>query len=57
MKVAIRSDEKTSITEFVVEELKRRGHEVELFCPLKDEPPSWVEVEEAAKIRLHHIHE
>ncbi|MFC2022028.1 RpiB/LacA/LacB family sugar-phosphate isomerase [Chloroflexota bacterium] len=44
MKIAIGSDEKTSLTNFVVEELKKRGHEVELFGPLKGESLSWVEV-------------
>lgn len=44
MKIAIGSDEKTSLTDFVVDEVKKRGHEVELFGPLKGNPLSWVDV-------------
>ena len=44
MRLAIGSDEKTPLTDFVVEESKKRGHEVELFGPLKDDSLSWVEV-------------
>ena len=40
------SDEKTPLTDFVVAELKKRGHEVELFGPLKGKSLSWVEVGE-----------
>ncbi len=46
MRIAIGSDEKTPLTDFVVEEVKKRGHEVKLFGPLKGEPLSWVEVGE-----------
>ena len=42
--IAIGSDEKTPVADFVVEEVKKRGHEVELFGLLKSEPLSWVEV-------------
>lgn len=41
MKIAVASDEKTHLTDFVVEELKARGHEVQLFGPLKDEALPW----------------
>jgi ribose 5-phosphate isomerase B len=34
MKIAIGSDERTHLTDVLVEELRRRGHEVLLFCPL-----------------------
>lgn len=44
MKIAIGSDEKTNLTNFVVEELLNLGHEVKLFGPLIGEPLSWVEV-------------
>ncbi len=44
MKIAIGSDEKTSLTDFVVDEVKKRGHEVELFGSLKGKPLSWVDV-------------
>lgn len=52
MKVAIGSDEKTSLTSFVVEELKKRGHEVEPFGTLKGEPLSWVEVGEEVALSV-----
>lgn len=47
MKIAVASDEKTPLTDFVVEELKRRGHEVSLFGPLRGEALPWTLVSEA----------
>jgi ribose 5-phosphate isomerase B len=44
MKIAIGSDERTHLTDFVVEEVRKRGHKVELFGPLRDESMNWVEV-------------
>jgi ribose 5-phosphate isomerase B len=45
MRVAVGSDEKTDLTDFVVEELKRRGHEVVLCGALKTgEEVPWPEV-------------
>jgi ribose 5-phosphate isomerase B len=41
MKIAVSSDEKTPLTEFVVAELQRLGHETILFGPLKDDPQPW----------------
>lgn len=42
MKIAIGSDEKRFITDYVLEELKKRGHEVELFGSLvTGQPTSW----------------
>jgi ribose 5-phosphate isomerase B len=41
MKIAVSSDEKTVLTDFVVENLKQRGHEVKLFGPLKGEDLPW----------------
>lgn len=46
MKIAIGSDEKTHLTDFVVTEVQKRGHDIELIGPLKEEPLSWVEVGE-----------
>jgi ribose 5-phosphate isomerase B len=37
MKIAIGSDEKTLLTDFVVEELKKKGHEVLFFGPLSSD--------------------
>lgn len=44
MKLAVGSDEKSHLTDAVVEELKKRGHDVELFGPLKGEKEYWPEV-------------
>ena len=44
MKIAIGSDEKTHTTDAVVEELKKRGMEVELHGPLKGESSQWADV-------------
>lgn len=41
MKIAVASDEKTQLTDFVVEQLRQRGHEVVLFGPLAGENLPW----------------
>jgi ribose 5-phosphate isomerase B len=41
LKIAVASDEKTALTDFVVEELKKRDHEVQLFGPLIGEALPW----------------
>jgi len=41
MKIAVSSDEKTALTDFVIEELKKRGHDVTLFGPLIDDALPW----------------
>jgi ribose 5-phosphate isomerase B len=41
MKIAVASDEKTYLTDFVVEYLKEKGHEVTLFGPLANEDLPW----------------
>jgi ribose 5-phosphate isomerase B len=41
MKIAVASDERTHLTDMVVEELKKRGHAVELFGPLVGEDTPW----------------
>lgn len=41
MKIAVASDERTHLTDFVIEELKKLGHEVTLFGPLKDDDIPW----------------
>ena len=46
MKIAVASDEKTFLTDFVISELKERGHEVVLFGPLKGEESPWTVVSE-----------
>ncbi len=56
MKIAIGSDEKTHLTDFVVEELKKRGHKIELFGPLKGETLSWAEVGEQVALSVSRGH-
>ncbi len=46
MKISIGSDEKTVLTDFIVEELKRRGHTITLSGPLKGEAMGWPDVGE-----------
>ena len=41
MKIAVASDEKTYLTDFVIEDLKQRGHEVVLYGPLADDALPW----------------
>jgi len=44
MKIAIGSDERTHLTDSVVTEVKKRGHEVVLFGPLTGREAYWPEV-------------
>lgn len=46
MKIAVGSDEKTNLTDFVVKELKERGIELELFGPLSNNKIEWTDVAE-----------
>jgi ribose 5-phosphate isomerase B len=46
MNIVVGSDERTHLTDAVVQELKRRGHEVELVGPLKGESIDWPRVAE-----------
>ena len=46
MKLSVGSDEKTGLTDFVVEELKRRGDTITLSGPLKGEAMGWPDVGE-----------
>jgi ribose 5-phosphate isomerase B len=41
MKIAVASDERTHLTDVVVEELKKQGHQVKLFGPLIGEDTPW----------------
>ncbi len=41
MRLAVGSDEQTHLTDAVVEELRKRGHQVELYGPLRGEKESW----------------
>ena len=44
MRIAVGSDERSHVTDAVVEELRRRGHEVETIGPLRGEPLQWADV-------------
>lgn len=44
MKIAVGSDEKTELTNFVVEYLKKKGHKVKLFGALVEPGALWSEV-------------
>ena len=46
MKLALGSDERTHVTDFVAEELRRRGHEVELVGPPAGEEVQWTDIAE-----------
>lgn len=52
MKIAVGSDMKTHLTEAVVEELKKRDHDIEVFGALVKTPALWsqVAVEVAEKV-------
>jgi len=52
LKLAVGSDEKTVLTDFVVEELKRRGHAVTLSSPLKGEAVGWPDVGEEVGLEV-----
>ncbi len=44
MRIALGSDERSRLTVFVEQELRRRGFEVDLYGPLKGEPLPWPDV-------------
>ncbi len=52
MKIAVGSDERTYLTDFVIEELKKKGVEIELHGPLTGEPIQWAEVAEKVAERV-----
>ena len=52
MKIAVGSDERTHLTDFVVEELEKKGIELELHGPLSGEPIQWAEVAERVAERV-----
>jgi ribose 5-phosphate isomerase B len=41
VKIAVASDEKTYLTDFVISELQKRGHELILFGPLSGQELPW----------------
>lgn len=44
MKIAVGSDEKTELTDFVVGELEKRGMSTELYGPLAGDQEQWTDV-------------
>ena len=52
MKLAVGSDERTHLTDAVVEEIKKRGHAVELFGPLNGESLLWPDVAQQVAERV-----
>lgn len=52
MKLIVGSDERTHMTDMLIEELRKRGHELDLIGPLTDESMQWPEVGEAVAAGL-----
>jgi ribose 5-phosphate isomerase B len=52
LKLAVGSDEKTVLTDFVVEELKRRGHAITVLGPIKGEAMGWPDVGEKVGLEV-----
>jgi len=52
MKLAMGSDERTHMTDRVVEDLTQRGHTVELIGPLRDEKQTWTQVAQEVAERV-----
>ena len=44
MKIAVGSDERTHLTDYVVEELKSQGYDLELYGPISGEDIQWTDV-------------
>ena len=52
LKLAVGSDEKTALTDFVVQELANRGHLLDLFGPLKGEAMGWPDIGERVALEV-----
>lgn len=52
MKIAVGSDERTYLTDFVIDELEKRDIEVELHGPLNGEDIEWTDVAERVSERV-----
>ena len=52
MRIAFGSDERTQLTDFVEQELRSRGHQVELVGPPAGEPLQWTDVALAVADRV-----
>jgi ribose 5-phosphate isomerase B len=52
LRIALGSDEKSHLTDFVEQELRRRGHDVALFGPPNGDTALWPDVAEAVARRV-----
>ena len=52
MKIAIGSDEKTSLTDFVIEDLRKRGHAVNVVGPMAGEQMGWPDIGEKVGLEV-----
>ena len=52
MRIAVGSDERTNLTDFVVADLKRRGHEVICFGPITGNQLPWPQVGETVATQV-----
>ncbi len=52
MKIAVGSDEKTHLTDFVLSYLEKKGAQVRLFGPLAGEKTEWADVAEAVALEV-----
>ena len=52
MRIALGSDERSQLTDFVEAELRRRGHDLELVGPPAGDPSPWPDVAEAVAERV-----
>ncbi len=52
MKIAVGSDERTNLTDAVIEEIRKRGHEIEMYGPLVGESLDWSHVAEEVAQRV-----
>ncbi|MGI9554038.1 MAG: RpiB/LacA/LacB family sugar-phosphate isomerase [Thermodesulfobacteriota bacterium] len=52
MKIAVGSDEKNHLTDFVIDELKKMNFDLELFGPLEDDDIQWTDVSEKVAVSV-----
>ena len=52
MRIAVGSDERTHLTDWLVEEVKKRGHKVDLFGHLADHQDHWPAVAQLVAERV-----
>ena len=56
MRIALGSDEKTALTDFIIEKLTAAGHEVRLYGPLSGEADYWPVVARGVAEAVHAGH-